>query len=111
MPGYLVARIIGAGTADEASRQFELIAEHCKRANKNKLLLDYREAHAKVSLAEKYFAVEKARIFAQYRLKVAVIDIPERLDPKRFGEIVAQNRGVDLRVFTNVEDAEEWFLK
>jgi len=40
MPGYLAARFSGSGVAEEVWRQFELIAEHCKRAKNNKLLID-----------------------------------------------------------------------
>jgi len=44
-------------------------------------------------------------------VKVAVVGRPEQLDYKKFGEIVALNQGVNGRVFTNVEDAEEWLLE
>jgi hypothetical protein len=110
-PGYLAARYTGAGTAEEAWRQFELIARRCKRANKNKLLLNFTEAHGKISLAERYFLGRKAQIFPRYMIKVAMVDTPERVDPQRFGELVLRNRWVDARVFTNVEDAKEWLLK
>src|SRR5262245_20462555 len=92
--GYLAVRFIGGGVIEEIWRQFAQIAEHCKRANKNKLLLDFTAANLKVSLADRYFLGESARIFAQYRLTVAAVERPERLDPKKFGELVAQNRGV-----------------
>jgi hypothetical protein len=112
MPGYLAANFIGAGTAEDAWRQFELIAEHCKRANKNKLLLNFTEYRADVSLHERYLLVERATIFAHYSvIKIAGVDKPGRLDPQNFEEIVARNRGVNARAFTNVEDAEEWLLK
>jgi len=112
MPGYLAANFIGAGTAEDAWRQFELIAEQCKRANKNKLLLNFTEVRADVSLPEKYFLAERTTIFARYSvIKIAGVDKPSRLDPQKFGEIVARNRGVDARAFTNVEDAEQWLLK
>ena len=111
MPGYLAARFIGVGVAEDVWRQFNFIAEHCNRTKNNKLLIDTAEAEFKVSLAERFLAVEEARVFARYRLKVAVVTKPERLDPQRFGETVARNRGVNISAFTNVEDAEKWLLK
>lgn len=39
MPGYLAAGFTGAGTAEEVWRQFELIAEECKRTKNKKLLI------------------------------------------------------------------------
>jgi hypothetical protein len=55
MPEYLAARFTGAGTAEEVWRRYKLIAERCKRANKNKLLLDFTEAQGELSLLERYF--------------------------------------------------------
>jgi len=86
MPDYLVAKFTGAGATEEIWRQFELIAERRKRANKNKLLLDFKEAYADASLPNRYFMAERAEIFARYK-KVAVAVRPERLDPQRFGEM------------------------
>ena len=110
-PDYLVARFTGAGSAEEIWRQFELIAEHCKRANKNKLLLDLMGAYGDASLADRYRFGDQAEIFMLYKLiKVAVVIRPEQLDPHRFGETVARNRWVNARVFTSVENAVEWLL-
>jgi hypothetical protein len=107
--GYLAARFTGAGTVEEAWRQFKFIAERCQRANTNKLLLDFTEAHAGISLADRYFLVTSARIFAQYKLiKTAFVARPEQVDSKKFGELVARNRWINARVFTNVDDAEKW---
>src|SRR5262245_50396920 len=87
MPDYLTAKFTGAGAAEEIWRQFELIAKHCKRANKNKLLLDSTETYGKTSLADKYRLGDVAEIFMFYKLiKVAYVSRPEQLDPKRFGE-------------------------
>jgi len=95
-----------------AWRQIQLIAKRCKRANKNKLLLDFTETHGEIPLAERYFLVTSARIFAKYKLiKAAFVVRPEQLDSKRIGELAARNRWINARVFTNVEDAEAWLLK
>jgi len=111
MPDYLAAKFTGAGAAEEMWRQFGVIAEHCKRANKNKLLLDSTETYGNLSLADRYHLGDVAEIFMCYKLiKVAYVGRPEQLDPKRFGEMVARNRWVNVRVFTSVEDAEEWLM-
>jgi hypothetical protein len=110
MPDYLAARFTGAGIPEEAWRKFELIAEHCKRANKNKLLLDFAEAHGEISLVNRYLLGIETQIFAQYGIKVATVNRPEQIDPRRLGEMVALNRWVNVRAFTNVKDAEKWLL-
>jgi len=111
MPGYLVVRFTGSGALEEVWRQFEMISERCKRANKNKLLIDFTGTYTGAPLADRYFLGERAQIFACYKLKVAGVLGPERFDPQGFGELVAQNRGVTVRAFTNVEDAKKWLLE
>jgi hypothetical protein len=111
-PDYLAVRFVGAGLTEEVWMQFELIAERCKRPNKNKLLLDFTGACLKPSLPDRYFLGKETQIFTHCNItKVAFVVRPEQAYQKSFGAMVAQNRGVNARVFTNVEDAEEWFLK
>jgi hypothetical protein len=110
-PDYLAAKFTGAGEAEEIWRQFELIAEYCKRANKNKLLFDIKETYKTLSLVDRYRLGDVAEIFVDYKLiKVAVVCRQEQLDPQRFGEMVARNRWVNARVFTSLEDAEKWLM-
>jgi hypothetical protein len=111
MPGYLKATFNGATTTEEVGRQFESLAEKCRCTNKNKLLLDFTEVPADISLADRYDLGKRTLVFAQYKCKVAAVCKPGRRDSHRFLGTVAQNRWVDLRVFTNVEDASEWLLK
>jgi hypothetical protein len=40
-----------------------------------------------------------------------MVGLAELLDPRRLGELEAQNRGVDGRVFTDRTAAEEWLLE
>jgi hypothetical protein len=111
MPGYLKATFNGATTTEEVGRQFELLAEKCQCTNKNKLLLDFSEVPANISLVDRYELGKRTLVFEQYKCKVASICKPGQLDSHCFLETVAQNRWVDLRVFTNVEDALGWLLK
>jgi hypothetical protein len=110
MPDYLAARFIGAGGPGEASRQFELIAEHCKRTKNDKLLIDTTGYDVKASVIDRFFFGTSSQIFAVHRLKVAFVCRPEQIDPRKFGVLVAQNRGVSVDVFTDFQSAEEWLL-
>jgi hypothetical protein len=109
-PGYLAAKFIGSGAAEEVWRQFELVAAHCQRAKVDKLLIDISEARGTLSLTEKYLAAEEARIFARLGIKIAFIEIPERVDPRKFLLLAARNRGVNVEAFTDLQSAEEWLL-
>jgi hypothetical protein len=92
-------------------RQFELIAERCKQAKGDKLLIDITGAEGKLSVVEKYLAAEESRIFALNGIKVAFIETPERMDPRRFFLLAARNRGVNVEAFTDLRAGEEWLMK
>jgi len=111
MSGYLAARFIGTAMPGEASQRFELIAEHCKRTNNDKLLIDTTGFNAKVTLVDRFLLGERLGIFARYRIKVVFVSRPEQLDPRKFAVMVAQNRGVKVETFTDLEAAEAWLLK
>jgi hypothetical protein len=109
-PGYLAARFIGPSTAEEAARLFEMLAEKCKSSNKHKLLLDFTEVPTDISLVDCYQLGTRTMVFAQNNCKVAAVCKPEQNESACFLATVAQNRWVNLHVFTNVEDAVEWLL-
>jgi hypothetical protein len=110
MPDYLAVRF--TGPTNDAWHKFAFIAGQCKRANKNKLLLDFTDTYGDLSLADRYQLGDKAEIFMMYNLiRVAVVGRLEQFDRKKFGEMVARNRWLDARVFASAEDAEAWLLE
>lgn len=111
MPDYVVAEITGAGVTEEAARHFEFLAGHCKRTNKNKLLLDCTGVPPDSTLVDLYHLGERSLVFARFNCKVAIVCKPDQYDSKSFLETTARNRGVNLRVFTNIAVAEQWLLK
>jgi hypothetical protein len=111
MPGYLASRFIGAGEPDEVTAQFESIAEQCKRTNNDKLLIDTTGYDVKVSIVDRFFLGTSLQIFAGRRIKVAFVCRPEQLNARRFGRLVAENRGVTGEVFTDFQAAEEWLAE
>jgi hypothetical protein len=53
------------------------------------------------------------RIWCSRWTGFGVHDGPEnaRMDPRKFGVMVAQNRGVKVESFTDFQAAEEWLLR
>lgn len=108
--GYMVARFTGKGKAEVALRHFEEIAEQCKRTNNKKLLIDCTKAKADGSIVDMYEQGDGAKLFNHYGIKIAVAVSEEKLEPEKFAELVARNRGVDACVFTDYQAAEKWLL-
>jgi hypothetical protein len=111
MPSYLAARFIGAGEAEEVWRQFESISEYCKHTMNNKLLIDYTGAKLNISIVDRFYVGTESRFFSDNGVKVANFGTSEQIDPQRFGELVARNRGIEARAFTDFQAAEKWLLE
>jgi hypothetical protein len=111
MPGYLAARFIGSGAPGEVTERFESIVEHCNLTKNNKLLINTTAYDVKASVTDRFFLGTSSQIFAVHRIKVAFVCRQEQLDPRKFGVLVAQNRGVNLDAFADLQSAEEWLLK
>jgi len=109
--GYLATRFTGVGPLRVVSQEFKLITERCKLTNNDKLLIDTTGFDVKVTLVDRFLLGERLGIFARYRIKVVFVSRPEQLDPRKFAVMVAQNRGVKVESFTDLEAAEAWLLK
>src|SRR5262245_25147138 len=112
MSGYLAARFIGVAAPGEGLREFELIAEHCKLTNNDRLLIDGTGfTIIQPQALDKFFMGERLMIFTHYRIKVAFVTKPKRIDLLKFAILVAQNKKVKVEAFTDFQSAEEWLLK
>src|SRR5262249_49016243 len=110
--GYLAARLIGVAVPGEESQHFELIAEHCKLTDNDKLLIDVTGFEViKPCLTDKFIVGERLVIFARYGMKVAFFCRPEQFELLKFAVLVAQNRGVKVEACTDFQAAEEQLLK
>jgi hypothetical protein len=59
-------------------------------------------------LSKRFQAGERMVIFSDYGIKEAVVTSPGLVEPRRLAEVVAQNRGMDVRIFLTLAEAEKW---
>ena len=107
---YLVANFSGQANLQEVGNRFESLAVRCRSAKRNKLLMNISTIKAVPTFSERFRAGERAVIFSEFGIKVAVVASPDQVEPRRLAELVAQNRGVDVRIFLDLAAAEEWLL-
>jgi hypothetical protein len=105
---YLVAKFSGEANLQDIGQRFEALAVRCRKEKKHKLLIDVTAIKAAPTFSDRYRAGESAVVFTEFGIRIAMLGRPELIDPRRLGELVAQNRGVDGRVFTDRAAAEEW---
>jgi hypothetical protein len=115
--GLLRVTVTGEFALAEAQRAFLEILEAVTRHSTAKILIDGRELQGEPTTIQRFlFSEFAAHAVVSYRRKhsashalqfACVLQEPV-LDPQRFGETVAVNRGMWVRVFDNLEDALGW---
>ncbi len=107
--GYLHVHAWGQGDSMEEVQQYGLkVVEAAAAAGIAQALCDEREVEYHVGELEMY---ECARLMAEVSPpggKAAIVYDAAHLEIGQFWETVAVNRGLTVRAFTNIEDAENW---
>ena len=107
-PGFVRVRFTGLWSIPKDSPVTKRILDECRARKKELLLIDF--SGVKLSLAERFRLGASALDFAGKLRKIAVIGRPDLMDRQRFGEMVARNRGINIRAFTSHDDAARWLL-
>lgn len=109
-PQYVAARFKGHTHHKDLATHFADIIARCQQAQVRKYLSDFREVQMSLSTVDRYEFGRSAQVFGQAGITVAVLVPPALLDARKFGELVAQNAGTRLRVFTEEAPALAWLL-
>jgi hypothetical protein len=115
--GLLRATIVGEFSLPEAEQHFLEILAAAAIHERDKILLDGREVQGNIETIERFlFGEFTAHAVARYTQERSPPRVPQFayvihepiLDPQRFGETVAVNRGMWVKVFDNLEEALRW---
>lgn len=108
-PAYLHACVTGERSPENAKRFLEDVYAACAKSGRSAVLLDMRLTGPSLPAASIFHVISrgsldgaKLRRIAYYEARVA--------DPgrARFAETVAVNRGVNVQLFDDLEEAQRW---
>jgi len=110
---YLLAVASGTFGVKEYRELLVDILFQCIENSKSKLLFDVRTFKGNLSTFQRftlatYFATLSRQHPETAAIQVAVVGHPPLIDPNRFGETVAKNHGVNIKVTTDIDEAVEW---
>jgi hypothetical protein len=114
--GFLSVGASGEFSLPEAKRTFLEMLEAIGRHKFRKVLFDGRPiAGAPQTIERFYFGEFAAHSVLKFKertaspnIKFAYVLREPVLDPQRFGETVAKNRGMSVMAFDNLKDALKW---
>jgi len=113
---YLYLFLEGEFDIEEIPWISDQILDSCARHQGTKILLDQRGLSGNPTAMERFrMATVFTAKFIQARLTnripacvFAMVGQEPMVDPKRFGETVALNRGIPIKVFTDFQEALRW---
>ena len=109
--GILKVKVSGMRSFKTVLSVITDIQQICLKQNTPRVLIDVRELKGHLKTMEAYelpaFVFPKIRENSIIE-KSAIVDLEESRDFFSFFENVSVNRGFNLRVFTDMEDATEW---
>lgn len=113
---YLCLYCTGHSTVEEVKKVFVKVVDVALEHKKSRVLVDANKVTGTFSIFERYEVSELlAREVIQRaigkKLKIAICGQEPLIDPQRLGETVAKNRGVNLKVTTDLNEAKRWLLQ
>ncbi len=111
-PQYLHVHVESNTDSYELSIRFwNEIAAECKQ-NKWKKVLVEEDIPEDISVAEAFELASELPQIGFFGVKIAFVDhYIEQEEMNKFSEMVAVNRGLNAKIFTNTNEAEKWLLK
>ena len=110
---YLLAEVSGEFDYTTDHKLFTELIESCFTYNRPKLLLDAINLKGFLSTFQRYniaLSVTNTirKNFDKGIIQISIVGTEPLIDPDRFGETVATNRGLIVKVTTDMEEALKW---
>ena len=108
-PTYLHAIVTGTNSKENVTRYLEEIQRECTVRNCFRVLIEERLEGPRLSTMGVFQIASDASDRVQQPFEaIAYVDVNAEGDLMDFAETVAVNRGLPVRVFSSVSEAEKW---
>ncbi len=111
--GHVCLRCSGTHSLPGMIAVFQAAMDAALQHDKCKILIDARGVTGQIPFMDRYdsskFLAEQVKERAPGRIKkVAMVFEAPMIDPSRFGQTVAINRGLNTKMFSEIDEAVEW---
>lgn len=106
-----ILKITTKGTDENLEEVFEYanaIIESAFKHQSRLILCDERELEYKLTTLDTYKLAEYASSYSNHIVKIVIVCNPQCLPEGKFYETVTTNRGLKVRVTTDIDEAEKW---
>ena len=110
-PAYLHAIVTGSNDREDVARYLEEIQRECTIRGCSRVLIEERLEGPRLSTMDVFTVASEGSSRTQGCFEaIAYVDVNAEGDLMKFAETVAANRGMPVKVFSSVKDAEKWLL-
>jgi len=108
-PAYLHASVTGENSRENVARYLQELRRECVARTCSRVLVEERLEGARLGTSDVFAIVmdESSRAVGVFQA-IAYVDVNAGGDMMKFAENVALNRGVPVRLFGTVAEAEKW---
>ena len=86
----------------------DTMVEACRQLQIRQALLDCRKMTGEIQILESFMVAQYGGKMRGFIAKTALVGREDQMFPDNFVENVAVNRGVNLKIFTDIEEAKDW---
>ncbi len=110
-PEYLHAIVTGLNSKENVARYVEELLRECISRDCHRVLIEERLEGPRLNTTDVFHIVSRGTGPALGHFEaIAYVDVNAEGDLMKFAETVATNRFLPVKVFSAVEDAEQWLL-
>ena len=113
--GYVYAALSGAFSIESAKNVYRGILQIAAGQGQPRILMDATRITGEMSVSDRlafgmFLAEEHARVLGQLPggPQLAILAVPPIMDPGRFTQAVANNRGVRMRASDSLQELLSW---
>lgn len=108
---YLLLTMTGDANLEQLIQAQSEIESTLADLGWNRLLVDISQMTSKLSITQDYEFTKSFAPTIPGKRKTATITSPDMVEDFHFHENVAQNRGINLKVFADRQQALDWLLE
>lgn len=107
---YVLAEFSGEFSVDAGRRCLDAVVAACSEWERSVVLFDFRKMSGRLTISDRFEVMAYGQTTRGTISRMALVNRPVDILLDSFAENVAVNRGVNLRVFSDIDRAIAWLL-
>jgi hypothetical protein len=108
---YLLVEFFGEFSVNAGKQCVDRMVEACEKHRRSRVLLDCRRMTGKLGVFDRFEVTEYGASKRDQLMRFALLNRKDVVLPDNFVENVAVNRGMNMKVFTDFDEAEHWLTR